>query len=80
MVDCSGRGKYRGERIVREFGMVMYTLIYLKCITNKDLLYSTGNCAQCYGAAWMGGGLGEWMHAYVWLSPFAGHLKLSKYS
>ena len=32
--------------IVREFGMDMYTLLYLKWITNKDLLYSTGNSAQ----------------------------------
>ena len=36
-----------GEGIVREFGMDMYTLLYLKWITNKDLLYSTGNSAQC---------------------------------
>ena len=28
----------------------------LKWITNKVLLYSTGNSAQCYVAAWMGGG------------------------
>ena len=27
----------------REFGIDMYTLLYLKWITNKDLLYSTGN-------------------------------------
>ena len=34
-----------GERVGgrdREFGMEMYTLVYLKWITNKDLLYSTG--------------------------------------
>ena len=31
---------------VRELGMVMYTLLYLKRITNKDLLYSTRNSAQ----------------------------------
>ena len=43
------------EGIVREFGIDMYTLLYLKRITNKDLLYSTGNSAQCYVAAWMGG-------------------------
>ena len=29
-----------------EFGMGMYTLLYLKQITNKDLLDSTENCAQ----------------------------------
>ena len=40
-----------GEGIVRDFGKVMYTLLYLKWLTNKDLLYSTGNSAQCYVAA-----------------------------
>ena len=29
-----------GEGIVREFGIDMYTLLYFKWITNKDLLYS----------------------------------------
>ena len=48
-----------GEWIVREFGMDMYTLLYLKWITNKDLLYGIGNSAQCYVAAWMGGEFGE---------------------
>ena len=36
------------EGIGREFGMDMYTLLYLKWITNKALLYSTGNSAQCF--------------------------------
>ena len=31
-------------------------------------------------AAWMGGEFGEeWIHVYVWLSPFAAHLKLPQY-
>ena len=52
-------------------------LLYLKWITNRDLLYSTGNSAQCNVAAWMGGEFGgEWIHVYVWLSSFAVHLKL----
>ena len=52
-------------------GKVMYTLLYLKWITNKNLLYSTWNSAQCYVLAWMGGALGvEWIHVYEWLSPF----------
>ena len=38
-------GKGQGEQIVREFGMDVYTLIYLKWATNKNLLYSTGNAA-----------------------------------
>ena len=71
---CWGEGW--GERMVREFGMDMYTLLYLKLITNKDLLYSTGNSAQCYGAAWMGGECGgEWIHVSVWLSPFTVYRK-----
>ena len=35
-----------GEGIVRELGMGTHTLLYLKCTTNKALLYSTGNSAQ----------------------------------
>ena len=52
-------------------GLNMCTLLYLKWITNKDLLYSTGNSAECYVAAWMGGEFGgEWIHGYIWLSSF----------
>ena len=48
----------------------MYTLLYLKWITNKDLLWSTRNSAQPYEAAWMGGEFGgEWILVYVSLSP-----------
>ena len=44
----------------------MHTLLYLKWITNKDLLYSTWNSAQCYVAAKMGGEYGgEGIHIYV---------------
>ena len=54
------------------------TLLYLKWITGNDLLYSTGNSAQCYVAACMGGEFGgKWIHICVWLSPFAVHLKVS---
>ena len=66
-----------GEAIVREYQIEMYILLYLKWILKKDLLYNTGNSAQCYVAAWMGGEFGgEWIHVYVWLSRFAVHLKL----
>ena len=38
------------------------------------------NSAQCYVAAWMGGGFGgEQVQAYVWLSPFTVHLKLPQH-
>ena len=68
----SGLGFYqltdaREEGIVRDFGIDTYTLLYLKWLTNKGLLYSI---AQCHVAAWMGGEFGgEWIHAYVWLVP-----------
>ena len=44
----------RGEGIARKFGMDLYTLLYLKWITNKDLLYNTGNLAQYYVTTYMG--------------------------
>ena len=49
----------QGEGIVKDFGKIMYTLLYLKWIANKNLLYSTWNSAQCYVLAWVGGGVGE---------------------
>ena len=56
----------------------MYTLLHLKWIANKVLLYSTGNLAQCNVAAWMGGAFGgECIHVYIWLSPFPVYLKLT---
>ena len=65
---------------LREVGIDMSTLLYLTGITNKVRLYSTGNTAQCYVAAWMGGEFGgEWIHVYVWLSHSAVHLKLSQH-
>ena len=54
------------EGIIREFGINMYTLIYLKWITNKDLLYSIWNSAHCYVVAWMEGEFGgECIYVYV---------------
>ena len=35
--------------------MIEMYVLYLKLITSKDPLYSTGNSAQCDMAAWMGG-------------------------
>ena len=48
-------GRNGGEDIVREFPKVVYTVLYLKWIINKDLWYSTWNSAQCYLEAWTGG-------------------------
>lgn len=49
---------------VREFGVDVYTLLYLKCVA-KALLDSKRPLAQCYGAAWTGGELGEDAHMCV---------------
>ena len=38
------------------------SLLSLKYFVSEDLLYSLGNSAQCYMAAWMGGEFGrEWL-------------------
>ena len=41
----------------------------MPAVTNKELLYRTWNSAQCYVAAWMGGGLREngYMYVYGWV-------------
>ena len=43
-------GGRMGKAIVKRFGMGMYTLLYLKQITNKDLVYSMWNSVQWYVA------------------------------
>ena len=40
------QGRGEGQKIDWEFGADMYTPLYLKQITNKDLLYSTEKAAQ----------------------------------
>ena len=63
---CKRNSWLPGEGIVRDIGKVMYTLLYLKWLTNKDLLHTTSNSAQCYVPAWMGGKFGEeWIHVYM---------------
>ena len=58
-----------GGKESREFGMDMYMLLCFKWITNKDLLYITGNSAQRYVAAWMGGEFGrEWICVLICLA------------
>ena len=69
-VEGLGEGRVSGEGRVREFGMDMYTPLYLKWITNKDLLYTTGSSAQCYVAAWMGGEFAGECESHLVLSEF----------
>ena len=66
-----------GGGVVGDFRKVMNALLCLEWLTNGNLLDSTGNSAQGYVPAWMGGEFGEeWIPVYVWLSPFTVHLKL----
>ena len=58
-----------------QLGMDVDTRLCLTWRTSKDLLHISGNSAPCHVAAGMGGG--EWIAVYVWLNPFAVHLKLS---
>ena len=58
-------GEGWGEGTIREFGMDMYTQLYLKGITKKHLLISTWNSAQYYVAAWMGGEFGGRMDTCI---------------
>ena len=48
--------KVKGGEINWEFGIDMYTLLYLKQITNKDLPCSTGSSLQCYVTEYKGKG------------------------
>ena len=59
------RGEEQGEGIVREFENNMYTLLYLKWITNKDLLCSTVNSAHVMWQPGWEGGLGDSGYIYT---------------
>ena len=53
-------------------GSLIYTPLYIKQITNKDLLYSTGNCTQYPVMTYMRKvSEKEWIHVYVLLFHFA---------
>ena len=65
---------------VLEWGAIAFSTdlayIWLKPI----ITISTWNSTQCYVPAWMGEGFrGEWIHVYIWLSPFSVHLKLPRH-
>ena len=61
----TSRGRVGGA-IDWEFGIDTYTLLDLKWKTNKDLLYSSGDSAQCHVAAWVGGEFGGIWTCYLY--------------
>ena len=52
--------------IVRDFGKVMYTLLCLKWITNKDLLYAHGALLSVMWQPGWEGSLGENGYMYTY--------------
>ena len=55
-----------GGGISQEFGINIYTLMYIKQIINKDLLYTTGNSTQYSVITYMGKeSEKEWIYVYV---------------
>ena len=84
------RGSDRGNQRPRRGGFLPSLLTPLfarSSATRKNkrtlqvlLLCSARNNAPCYVAAWVAEESGgEWIHVYVWLGPFAAHLKLSQH-
>ena len=56
----------KGRGINWEIGIDIYTLLYIKQITNKDLLYSTGNSTKYSVMTYMGKeSKREWIYVYV---------------
>ena len=60
------RGKVGVGGINWEFGINVYTLLYIKYIINKDLLYRTGNSTQYSVITYMGKeSEKEWIYVHV---------------
>ena len=55
-----------GKEEIIEIGIDIYTLLYIKLITNKNLLYSTRNSTQYSVMTYMGiESKKEWIYVYV---------------
>ena len=73
-------GVRKGERNSQGVWDVHVHTAIFKMDNHKDLLHSTWNSAQSYVIAWVRGEFRrEGIHLYLWLSPFAVHLKLSQH-
>ena len=72
----AGRRKFPRVPEHSLFKNVLWALLYLRWITNKELLCSTGNSTQLYDSLDGRGVFGTRIPGYRWLSPFTVHLKL----
>ena len=63
---CFQKPKQLGAGINQEFGINIYTLLCIKQVTNKDLLYSAGNSTQYSVITYVGKMTEkEWIYIYV---------------
>ena len=53
----------------QEFGVSRYTLLHIKQMNNKDLLYSTGNCIQNLVIMYSGEGNGTPLQYFCLENP-----------
>ena len=67
---------FLGEGTSKDIGEVVYTLLYFKWITNKNLLYSTQNSAQRYVPVWMGGRYWRRIDICIYLAEESLHCSL----
>ena len=70
------RGNWGG--INKEIGINIYTLLHVKQITSKDLLYSTGNYSHCLIIIYKEQ-QSEKIHMCIYLNHFAVNLKLTQH-
>lgn len=57
----------------REYGIKMYTLLYLKGLNPTRTYYTKGHSAQCYVAVWLGWEFGERKDMYICMSESLCH-------
>ena len=54
----------------QEFGINIYTLLYIKQVNNRDLLYSRGNYTQYFIITYKGKGSEKeyiYIHTYIYM-------------
>ena len=77
LLGAGGGGREKGT--VREFGMDMYTALYLEWITNRDLLYSTGTLLSVMWQPGWEGSLGEHWGVCVRVCPYVCYIRVCAY-
>ena len=63
----------------REFGMDIHTAVFKMDNQQGPTVKHKELCSMSCGSLDVKGVWGEWIHLYVWLSPFAVYLKVSQH-